>query len=57
MCQFGQNPSIHSGDRVQTRGYTGVDADMDPDSERILNKNSTSPHPMVVGGGGERDIR
>ena len=27
LCKFGQNPSIGSGDRVQTRSYADTDAD------------------------------
>ena len=34
LCKFGQNPSIHLGDIVQTRGYADADANLDADGIR-----------------------
>ena len=47
LCKLGQNPSIHLGDRVQTRGYINADKD----ANRIHTKNNMFA-PMVGGGGG-----
>ena len=48
LRQFGQNPLIVSGDRVQTRDYA--------DADGIRTKSNMSPSPSVGGTEGEGDL-
>ena len=48
LCKFGQNASIHSGDREQTRGYTDGDMDAGADSLHCPLSMSSIKFHLVI---------